>query len=83
MWQGPHGQNESAQRQRSEEGLTAFYIICPGISVKMLTFVFDKWKFSRIIMTRIIKKCWWLFPVLLCLLLGNDIPDYTNNPIKH
>ena len=25
-------------------------------------------------MTRIIKKCWWLFPVLLCLL----IRDYNN-----
>jgi len=34
----------------------------------------DKSEFSRIIMTHIIKKCWWLFPVLLCLL----IRDYNN-----
>jgi hypothetical protein len=27
-------------------------------------------------MTRIIKKCWWLFPVLLCLLLIRDYNNY-------
>ena len=42
MWQGPHGQNESAQRQRSEVALTALHTTGKGILAKMLTFVFDK-----------------------------------------
>ena len=42
MWQGPHGQNESAQRQRSELALTALHTTGKGILAKMLTFVFDK-----------------------------------------
>ena len=46
MWQGPHGQNESAQRQRSEVALTALHTTGKGILAKMLTFVFDKSKFS-------------------------------------
>lgn len=45
MCQGPHGQNESAQRQRSEVALTALHTTGMGIMVKMLTFVFDKSKF--------------------------------------
>ena len=45
MWQGPHGQNESAQRQRSEVALTALHTTGKGILAKMLTFVFDKSKF--------------------------------------
>ena len=42
MWQGPHGQNESAQRQRSEVALTALLTTGKGILAKMLTLVFDK-----------------------------------------
>ena len=48
MWQGPHGQNESAQRQRSEVALTALHTTGKGILAKMLTLVFDKSEFSRI-----------------------------------
>ena len=45
MWQGPHGQNESEQRQRSEVALTALHTTGKGILAKMLTFVFDKLEF--------------------------------------
>jgi len=59
----------------SEMKKMAFYLLLSRFFVTLhLIIEKDKSEFSRIIMTHIIKKCWWLFPVLLCLL----IRDYNN-----